>query len=218
MAPPRLAYGLQGTLNMTKTLLLTVVSVIMATSAYAQSVPDNVTYTTNPAVFNNIGGNAPGTTVTLGSASGVFTGDGTYNVSNVTFTATGLPSPSSSSTGAFDNTVVTSDGTFPFTIPFSLQTGASDVLTLGGNGVDIPGYNVSFNQLVLSVGGAAPSSGTLTATVVEVPGQGSSAVPEPPTWALMIAGLALTGFAVRGGLGTRTGCEGAGLPASMPTV
>lgn len=156
------------------------------------SVPAHaaISFSTNSVNFIKLGDEL-GTDfdkVSLGGLSGLFTGAGTYDIFNVDFTA----GPNRNSDATFnDNFLATglvAGSGFSFSLPYTLKISSADTLTLGGNTLVYGGYNILFNQLDLtSTGGTA--SGKLTATV--------SPVPEAGTWAMMLAGITIVGFAMR---------------------
>ena len=149
-----------------------------------------VSFSTNSATFTSLGDEL-GTdfdTVSLGGLGGVFTGAGTYNIFNVSFTA----GPNRNSDATFNDNFLASGqaggNTLNFTLPYTLKISSTDTLSLGGNSLVYGGYKILFNPLTLNSGGGQ-TSGMLTATV--------TAVPEAGTWAMMIAGVTIVGFAMR---------------------
>lgn len=155
-----------------------------------QAAPANaVVFVTGTSVNPNLGGNIPGDTLTLGTATGDFTGPGTYTINNVSFLGTRFPVTPAPFTGTFtDSAAVVGFGTINYSVPYSLQLGPTfDQITLGGNSFVLDGFNVTFNSLVLTSGINETSTGPLTATI-------TAAVPEPATWVMMILGFAGLGF------------------------
>ena len=123
------------------------------------------------------------------------TTDGLYTYSE-TFSLAGINAATASFTGRFavDNSVDTillngvalagSGGTF---------TGFTSFSSAGGT------FNAGNNTLTFIVRNFASASGNPTGLRVEVAGVGDpiSAIPEPSTWAMLVMGMGLTGFAAR---------------------
>ncbi len=163
--------------------------------AAAVAVPATVSaeaYTTDTTTFTGVGDQIGSgfDQVTLGAAGGNYTGNGTYLFSNVAFTAgvtsnTGTPY---TVTGTFVGTGNVGNN-FTFPVKYQLDIGnVFDTLTLGGNYFKVNTVGLHFNTLVLTSAGET-SFGQLTAV--------AGPIPEPATWALMIAGFSLVGFAAR---------------------
>lgn len=125
--------------------------------------------------------------LTLNGVSGMSHGSGTYLFGNADFSV-GLNSNTGGTyTGSFTNTGHAFGSPFTYSVPYTIIISAADTITIGGNTVTIDGMKVTFNKLLLSSGGETVS-GALTATV---------AIPEPATWALLLTGFGLVGFAAR---------------------
>jgi hypothetical protein len=166
--------------------MVTAAFTVLASPANAVSVA----YTTDTATFTNLGGATPGDTLTLGNASGVFTGAGIYTVNNVSFNVTRFAVTPMPFTGTFTDTATSSFGQSPYSVDYSLQLGALDTITLGGNVFDFGGYHFVINPLALTAGVNQTVTGVLTATV-------TGGVPEPTAWVMMIAGFGLVGSTLR---------------------
>ena len=148
-----------------------------------------VTYTTGTAQFNSLGDTIGSAydQITLGGVSGSATGLGTYLVNNVTFTV-GLNSNTGGDyTGSFTDTATVGGSPYSYTVPYAIHISSTDSITLGGNSFRTDGVVVTFNKLTFSNIGST-ATGNLTATV---------SVPEPATWAMMIAGFGLVGVGLR---------------------
>ncbi len=123
------------------------------------------------------------------------TTDGIYTYTE-TFSLAGIDASTASFTGRFavDNSVDTillngvalagSGGSF---------TGYTNFSSAGGT------FNADVNTLTFVVRNFASATGNPTGLRVEVSGIGdpTSAVPEPSTWAMLVIGMGLTGFAAR---------------------
>ena len=149
-------------------------------------------YVTDTATFTGVG-DSLGTMfdiVTLNGVAGSATTSGTYLVNTVDFTVgVNASAPGGPFTGTFTDTATVDGSPFSYSVPYSILINSSDTITIGGNTVHFDGIKVHFNTLTFSnVGGGSTVSGDLTATV---------SVPEPATWAMMVAGFGLVGFSVR---------------------
>ena len=167
--------------------------ILAATTAAAAAMPAHaVTYTTNTVTYTAVGDEigSPFDIVTLGSATGDFTGFGTYLLNNVSFEV-GINSNSVRTvTGSFDDNAVTIGSfTLPYSVAYTLAIDASDTLTLGGNSYRFGNIGITINPLTLNAGVGQTATGELTATV--------AFVPEPGTWAMMIGGIGAAGGALR---------------------
>ncbi len=149
-----------------------------------------VVYTTDTILFTGVGDTIGSQfdMVTFGSATGDYTGNGTYLFNDVTL-AVGLNSNDSHvTTGTFTGTGQVGGVGFSYTVPYSISINAADTITIGGNYVVVQGVGLHFNTLTLTSGGE-PVTGQLTAV--------AGPVPEPAIWGLMIAGFGMVGFAAR---------------------
>ena len=148
------------------------------------------TYVTDTAQFNGLGDqlNSGYDQITLNSVTGSATAPGTYLVNTVDFTVGGnTNNPGYTVTGSFTNNATVDGSPFTYTVPYSITIGqVVDSITIGGNSFTTNGVRVHFNALTLATGGT--TTGDLTATV---------SVPEPATWAMMVAGFGLVGLGVR---------------------
>ena len=168
--------------------------ILAATTAAAAAVPAHaVTYTTSTEVYGAVGDEigSPYDIVTLGSATGDFTGFGTYLLNNVSFEVGINSNTVRTVSGVFGANTVTFAGFFtaPYEVAYTLAIDAADTLTLGGNSYRFGNIGVKINELTLNAGVGQIATGELTATV--------SFVPEPATWAMMIGGIGAAGGALR---------------------
>ncbi len=161
----------------------------LAIGAPAKAV--TLPYSTGTAAVANLGGHTPGDTLSLGSAIGALNGPGTYTLSNVSFSATNFPITPIPFSGSLADTLITLNGTSNYSVAYSLQLGAYDTITVGGNSFVAEGLKFFINPLVLTAGSNQSSIGKLTATVA------AAAVPEPASWALLIAGFGGVGAMLR---------------------
>ena len=148
-----------------------------------------VNYVTGTSTFTGLGDTigSPYDQITLNGVSGSATGPGTYLVNTVDFTVGLNSNDSHTNTGSFTNTATVDGSPFSYTVPYTIAISSADTITIGGNTVHIDGVKVTFNPLVLNSGGGTVS-GDLTASV---------SVPEPATWAMMLAGFGLVGLGLR---------------------
>lgn len=155
-----------------------------------------VTYTTGTVVTSNLGA-TPGDVLTLGTATGSFTGAGTYTLNNASFIAAFFGAPPPQSGTVTDN--ITIGGILTtYTVPYNIVYGslaAGDSITLGGNTFVANGFNFAINSLTLNSLGPpnAATPGLLSANVTSL----TAAVPEPATWAMMLLGFGGIGVAMR---------------------
>ena len=91
-------------------------------------------------------------------------------------------------TGFFTDTAAAFGMPFTYTVPYTLTVSSSDSITLGGNTFVVDGHKVTLNTLTFTNQPVGTISGALTATI---------SVPEPATWAMMVAGFGLVGLGVR---------------------
>ena len=147
------------------------------------------TYTTSTNTYTSLGDRlgTPFDLATLNGVTGTATAPGTYLVNTVDFTAGYNSNDDHTDTGTLTNSALVDGATFSYSVPYTIAISSSDTLTLGGNSFDVNGVRVHFNTLTL-VSGGETESGNLTATV---------SVPEPASWAMMVAGLGLVGLGVR---------------------
>ncbi len=148
------------------------------------------TYVTDTATFTGLGDTigSPFDQITLNSVTGTATGSGTYLVNTVDFTVGLNSNDSHVNTGTFTNTATVDGNPFSYSVPYTISIGGADSITIGGNTLYTNGVKVHFNTLTFSNVGGGTVSGDLTATV---------SVPEPATWAMMVAGFGLVGVGVR---------------------
>jgi hypothetical protein len=169
-------------------------AVALATTILAAAPAAAQTYTGGSGQVTGIGSDPsafPGTpfdTATFKGVGGTYTGYGTYDIDTVDF----LAGPNRHDDAPFSN-FITLNGTFdgnPFTynVDYSGTISAFDTITFGGNSFDIGNTRIFFNPLTLTSAGDT-STGTLSVT--------TSAVPEPATWLMMIAGFGMIGAGVR---------------------
>ena len=146
-------------------------------------------YTTNTATFSGLGDTigSPFDQITLNGVSGTATGPGTYLINTVDFVVGLNSNDSHTSTGTFTDTGSVAGSPYTYTVPYSIAISNADTITIGGNTLYGGGYKVKFNTLTLTSGNGTVS-GDLTATV---------SVPEPSTWAMMVAGFGLVGLGTR---------------------
>ena len=168
-------------LKLVAAAVLTLAAVAPATAA---------TYVTDTATFTGLGDTigSPFDEITLNSVTGTATTPGTYLVNTVDFTVGLNSNDSHISTGTFTNTATIDGSPVSYTVPYTISISSADTITIGGNTVTIDGFRVFFNPLTLASDGTFVASGDLTATV---------SVPEPTTWAMMVAGFGLVGLGVR---------------------
>ena len=164
---------------------LAVAALAVAAAAPAAAV----TYTTATTTYQSIGDQIGSQfdIVTFNGVTGSATQLGTYLINTVDFTAGTNANTNHTDTGSLTNTATADGNPYTYTVPYTIDINASDTITLGGNTFYTNGVKVHFNTLVLTSGGET-ESGNLTATV---------SVPEPATWAMMVAGFGLVGVGVR---------------------
>ena len=172
---------------MNKTLLGFILVSALLGSAPARAI----VYTTGTAPYDNLDPvNGTGDNVILGSASGNYTGPGTYTINNIEFDVHQFDAPSHPTFVGTLADVFTSPG---FLIPANYVVNYSvnyndpnDTLIIGGNHFVVDGFDITLNTLTLQGPANTIQTGALTATI--------SAVPEPSTWAMMILGFVGIGF------------------------
>lgn len=149
-----------------------------------------VSYTTDTATFTGLGDTigSPFDQIRLNSVTGSATGPGTYVVNTVDFTVGINATAGATSSGTFTDTATVFGAPFSYTVPYTLTIGGTDTIVLGGNTFYTSGVKVHFNTLTFSNVAPGTVSGDLTATV---------SIPEPATWAMMVAGFGLVGAGVR---------------------
>ena len=148
-------------------------------------------YVTDTSTYGSLGDTigSPFDIVTLNSVTGTATTFGTYLVNTVDFTVGVNATVAATSSGTLTNTATVDGSPFTYTVPYTITIGGSDSITLGGNTFYTDGVKVHFNALTFTdVGVGQTASGDLTATI---------SVPEPATWAMMVAGFGLVGLGVR---------------------
>jgi PEP-CTERM motif len=149
-----------------------------------------VNFTTDTTLFTMLGDEIGSQfdKITLQGVSGIFTGAGTYTLNHVLFEVDVNATTVHDVSGFFANTGTSDLGPFSYNVPYFLHIDSSDTITLGGNSITSNGYIFTINSLVLN-SGVGSAEGDLTFTAV--------AVPEPASWALMLAGFGLAGAALR---------------------
>lgn len=126
--------------------------------------------------------NASGPTVTLGSGATFGFNDGS-NLDTAAFTPTSL---------VLTDQPLANEGDFNWTQIFTAsQPGFFNNLSLTSDTLGVS-YSVSGDTLTVNWPGGEVGPGTLAADFTF-----SGAVPEPTTWAMLIIGLAMIGFAAR---------------------
>lgn len=152
-------------------------------------------YPVGPAWLNNSAGSAWITPLDDQGATFDPAANGLYQYS-LNFDLTGFNAGSASFLGRFlvDNQVssITLNGNTIFSGPAGGFTG-SDWLNFGANSGFLNGNNL----LQVNTVNLAQNGGNPTGVRVEFLESSVAAVPEPSAWALMIAGFAMTGFAMR---------------------
>ncbi len=171
---------------MIKSLTAVALALAIAAPAAALSVP----YTTGTSSFTGLGDTigSPYDQITLHGVSGTVTRSGTYLVNNVDFTVGVNATRGAVTTGFFTDTAAAFGMPFTYTVPYTLTVSSSDSITLGGNTFVVDGHKVTLNTLTFTNQPVGTISGALTATI---------SVPEPATWAMMVAGFGLVGLGVR---------------------
>ena len=164
-------------------------AIILTATIALPSVANAQAYTTNTTTFTGVGDEIGSNfdMVTLGSAGGFYTGNGTYLFSNVAFTA-GL---NSNNNHVVSGTFVGSGNVgnnFTFPVKYTLDINNVDTLTLGGNYFKVNTVGLHFNTLTL-VSGGDTVFGQLTAV--------AGPVPEPAMWGLLLVGFGMVGVAAR---------------------
>ncbi len=167
-----------------------VVSVALVAAIVAPVAANAVAYTTDTVSYTGLGDEIGSQfdQVTLGAASGDYTGNGTYLFNNVSFSVDVNSNSNRVVTGFLTGTGNVGNN-FSYPVAYSLDINNSDTITLGGNFFVVNGVSLHFNKLVLSAGVGQTALGQLTAV--------AGPIPEPATWGLMLVGFGLVGVAAR---------------------
>lgn len=162
-------------------------AMFVAAPAYAAS------YTTDTVTFSGVGDQIGSTfdQVTLGGVSGTFTNPGVYALNNISFVVGINANSLATTSGIFSNLITIGSSSYTYNVPYTITIGAPiDVITFNASTVTLGGYTFTVNPLTLSTGNT--TTGVLTANVAT-----AAAVPEVATWAMMLAGFGMIGFAAR---------------------
>ena len=178
----------------TKLMFASALALIVSAPAVAQ-----VPYSGGAGTFTGVGADptypaqpgGPFDIVDFASRSGLYTGDGAYALNDVAFTVGLNRNDPTTQSGVFNLTGLFGGNPFSYAVNYTINIATNDTLTIGGNFIDVFGTPVFLRSLTLdNVAIGETRTGTLVAAV-------GGAVPEPASWALMIAGFGLAGYAMR---------------------